>query len=107
MSHGIFKFVQINMNTYFSIVSLFLKNSFFQDCLEMATAVVLSRGVGKNFSPYIDRVLIFLHILVLQEHLALTESRIPLKPVLRDVRIVAFLLVFMNRLNKTKFTVFL
>ena len=30
-----------------------------------------------------------------------------LKPVLRGVRVVAFLLVFMNRLNKTKSAVFL
>ena len=34
------------------------------------------------------------------------ESRIPLKPVLGGVRIVAFLLVLMNRLNKTEFGVF-
>ena len=32
---------------------------------------------------------IFSHILVLQEYRVLTKSRIPLKPVLRGVRIVA------------------
>ena len=34
---------------------------------------------------YIDIVLIFFHILVLQEYGVLTESRIPLKPVLEGV----------------------
>ena len=37
----------------------------------------------------IDIVLIFFHILDLQEYWVLRESRIPLKPVLRGVRIVA------------------
>ena len=37
----------------------------------------------------IDIVLIFFHILVLQEYCVLTESRIPFKPVLGGVRIVA------------------
>ena len=40
-----------------------------------------------NFSPYIDIVLIFFHILVLQENWVLMKSRIP--PVLGGVRIVA------------------
>ena len=39
-------------------------------------------------------VLIFFHILVLQEYWVLTESRIPLKPVLGGVRIVAFPISF-------------
>ena len=37
-----------------------------------------------------DIVLIFYHIRVLQEYWVLTDSRIPLKPVLGGVRIVAF-----------------
>ena len=47
-------------------------------------------------------MLIFFHILVLQEYWVLTESRIPLKPVLGGVIIVALPLVHMNRLNKTE-----
>ena len=42
----------------------------------------------------------------LQEYWVLTESRIPLKPVLGGVRIVAIPLVLMNRLNKTESAVF-
>ena len=61
--------------------SLFLKDPFFCCCAAWSWL---------NFSPYIDIVLIFFHILVLQEYWVLTESRIPLKPVLGDVRIVAF-----------------
>ena len=38
---------------------------FFPDYLEVVTAVVVPRGVGKLL-PYIDIVLIFFHILVLQ-----------------------------------------
>ena len=65
--------------------SLFLRNPvFFSDYLEVTTAVVVSRGVGKT-SP---RTSIF-HILVLQEYWVQTESRIPLKPVLGGARIVA------------------
>ena len=41
------------------------------------------------------------HVLVLQEYWVLTESRIPLKLVLRGVRIVAF----SYRLKKTKYAV--
>ena len=37
----------------------------------------------------VDIVLIFFHIQVLHEYWVLTESRIPLKPVLGGVRIVA------------------
>ena len=48
--------------------------------LEVVTAVVVSRGVGRT---------LFYHILVLQEYWVLTESRIPLKPVLGDVSSVA------------------
>ena len=40
------------------------------------------RGVGKTVSLFIDIVLIFCNILVLREYWVLTESRIPLKPVL-------------------------
>ena len=39
--------------------------------------------------PCIDIVLIFFHVLILQEYWALMESRMPLKLVLWDVRIVA------------------
>ena len=42
-----------------------------------------------SFSPYIDIVMILFHILVLDEYWILKESRIPLKPVLGGVRIVA------------------
>ena len=42
-----------------------------------------------NDVPYIDIVLIFFHILVLQEYWSLKESKILLKPVLGGVRIVA------------------
>ena len=38
----------------------------------------------------------------LLEYWVLTESRIPLKPVLGGMRIVAFSLVLINRLNKTE-----
>ena len=55
--------------------------------------------------PCIHIVLIFFHILVLLEHRVLTESRIPLKPVLGGVKIAA--LVLMNRLNKTESALFL
>ena len=47
------------------------------------------------------------HILVLQEYWGLTESRISLKPVQGGVRIVALLLVLLNRLNKTESAVLL
>ena len=50
-------------------------------------------------------MLIFFHILVLQEYLVLTESRIPLKPVLGKKS--HFPLVLMNTLNKTESVVFI
>ena len=59
-----------------------------------------------NFSPYIDIVLICFHILVLQEYGVLTESRIPLKPVLEGCELLHVPLVLMNRLNKTASAVF-
>ena len=43
----------------------------------------------QRFEGYINIVLIFFHVLVLQEYWVLTESRIPLKLVLGGVRIVA------------------
>ena len=52
-------------------------------------------------------VLIFFHILVIQEYFILTESRIPLNSVLGGMRIVALSLVLMNRLNTTESAVFL
>ena len=54
------------------------RNSFRCFCVEL-----------ENFSPCIDIVLIFFHILVIKNKLVLAESRIPLKPVLGGVRIVA------------------
>ena len=51
-------------------------------------------------------VLIFFHILVLQEYWVLTESRIPLKAVLRGMRIVALSISSHNRLNKTESAIF-
>ena len=62
---------------------------FFSDYLEVATAVVVSVWSWLNFSQCIDIMLIFLHILVLQEYWVLTETRIPLKPMLGGVKIVA------------------
>ena len=40
-----------------------------------------------NLFPYIDIVFIFSHILAIREYWVLTDSTIPLKPVLGDVRI--------------------
>ena len=58
------------------------------DYLEVAIAVVVSRGVGKTSPVYRYSIDIF-HILVLQEYWVMKESRIPLKSVLVGVRIVA------------------
>ena len=79
----------------------------------------MPRGVGKT-SPRtsISVVLIFFHILVLQEYWVLTESRIPLKLVLGCVRMVALsmcvcvcvlhhiqlLYMYPLRINKAKYT---
>ena len=65
------------------------KQAVFPDYLEVATAVIVSVWSWYNFSPYNDIVLIFFHILVLQEYWVLTKSRILLKLVLGGVRIVA------------------
>ena len=65
-----------------------LADSVFPDYLEIPTAVLVPHGVGK-ISPGTYKALIFFHILVLREYWVLTESRIPLKPVLGCVRIVA------------------
>ena len=51
-------------------------------------------------------MLIFYHILVLQEFWVLTESRIPLKLVLGALELLHFPVVLMNRLNKTESAVF-
>ena len=60
------------------------------DYLEVATAVIVPHGVSETFSIfYIDIEVIFLHILVLQEYWVMAESRIPLKPVLGSMRILA------------------
>ena len=83
--------------------SPFLRDPFFPDYLEVATAVVVPHGVCKTSHctlniDYINvrgevlpilLVLIFFHILFLQKYWVLTESRIRLKPVLGGVRIVA------------------
>ena len=61
---------------------------FFSDYSEVATAGFVSVWSRLDFSQCIDIVLILFHILVLQEYWVLTESRIPLKLVLGDVRIV-------------------
>ena len=45
-------------------------------------------------------MLIFFHILVLQEYWVLTESRIPLKTVIGDVRIVALSISCSNEQTK-------
>ena len=52
-------------------------------------------------------VLIFFHILVLQEYWVLVESRIPLKPVLGAWELSHFPLVLMNGQNKSELAVFL
>ena len=54
--------------------------------LYLCIFVILACGLC--FSPYINKVLICFHFLVLQEYWVLTESRIPLKPVLGGVIIV-------------------
>ena len=65
-------------------------------------------GVGKISSrASIWRWYFFFHILILQEYLVLTESRIPLKPVLGACELLHFQLVLMNILNKTESDVFL
>ena len=69
--------------------SLFLKNLFFQIIKRSQQLSLFLCGVGKTFSPCIAIVLIFFHILVLQEYLVGRESRIPLQPVIGHVRIVA------------------
>ena len=69
--------------------SLFLKDPLFQIIQRSQQLSLCLCGVGSNFSPCIDIVLIFFHIQVLHEYWVLTESRIPLKPVLGGVRIVA------------------
>ena len=48
---------------------------FFPDYLEVVTAVVVPRGDGKTSPRKIDIVLIFFHILVLQEYWVLAESK--------------------------------
>ena len=53
-----------------------------------------------------DIVLIFFHILVLQEYWVLTESRIPLKPVLGGVRIVALSICSHEQIQKKKSQLF-
>ena len=57
-------------------------------------------------SSCIDIVLIFFHILVLLEYWVLTESRIPLKPVLGDVRIVALFISLHEQTHKAESAVF-
>ena len=56
---------------------------------------------------YIDIVLIFFHILVLQEYCVLTESGIPLKPVLGGVKIDALSICSHEQTKKPEFAVFL
>ena len=53
-----------------------------------------------DFSPCIDIVLLFFHILVLREYWVLTESRKPLKHVLWARELSHFLLVLINILKK-------
>ena len=50
-------------------------------------------NVDRHTYSTFNIVLIFFHILVLREYWVLTESRIPLKPVLWGVRIVAFSII--------------
>ena len=67
-------------------------------CFSMKSLSRLFRGCNScrisvwswlNFSACIDIALIVFHILVLQEYQVLVKSRIPLKPVLRGIRIAA------------------
>ena len=69
--------------------SLFLMDPFFPIYLEVAIAVVMLHGVGKTSHCTSIKSSYFFHILVLQEYWVLMESRMPLKPVLGDERIVA------------------
>ena len=68
--------------------SLFLKDLFFQIILRSQQLSLCCVELVKLLPIHRYRVDIF-HILVLQEYWVLTESRIPLKPVLGSVRIVA------------------
>ena len=59
-------------------------------CFEIRRFKVCTRtNMTKRLVHSDDIVLIFFHIMSLQEYLVLMESRIPLKPVLGSVRIVA------------------
>ena len=72
-----------------SIVGSISEGSVFPDYLEVTTVAVVPRGLGKTSTPTSFKCYYFFHILVLQEYWVLTERRIPLKPVLGGVRIVA------------------
>ena len=52
-------------------------------------AVRITLIVHSGLTTYVDKVLKCFHILVLRGYWVLTESRIPLKPVLGDIRIIA------------------
>ena len=62
--------------------SLFLKDYFFPDYLQVPTAVIVACGVGKNYSGTSVYSVDIFHILVFQEYWVLMENRILLKPVL-------------------------
>ena len=69
---------------------LFVRPDLGPNCLHRLSAddTVFLCAVGKT-SPHASIVLIFFHILVLRKYWVLTEHRIPLKPVLGGVIIVA------------------
>ena len=76
-------------NTQFAVFiictfSLFLKDLFFQ-IIQRSQQLLLCHVELVNFSPYIDIVLAFFHILVLQEYWVWMESRIQLKLVLGGI----------------------
>ena len=56
--------------------------------------------------PCNDKVIIFFHILVLQEYWVLVKSRIPLKPMLGGMIIFALSISSHERLNETESAVF-
>ena len=70
------KFVPISWLGFSSLLSLSLFDKY------RCNLKKLSLFLCEDFTRCIDIVLIFLHTLVLQEYLILTESRIPLKPML-------------------------
>ena len=83
------------------------EGSVFQIIYRSQQLLLFLCGVGKfKFSLCTNIVLLFFHILFLQEYWVPTENRIPLKPVLVDLRIVALSISSHEQTNKTESAVF-